>query len=336
MQTITADKLHLGFCGLGWIGRSRLNAILEHNLADKFTIADPSKEVQNELKQSLNGAGCFNSINELLNADLDGVVIASPSALHADQCMQALEHGKAVFCQKPLGRNTAETQKVVALAEEKNLLLHVDFSYRFTKGIQAIKNIIDNDGIGKIYGINLTFHNAYGPDKDWYKNPKYSGGGCFMDLGIHLVDLLFWLFDDPVLTHQSAQFFHQGTADFDRNKVVEDYAVAQCIMNNETAVQLACSWFLPAGKDAIIEAAFYGEKGGLSFKNINGSFYDFKAEQFFGTRSETLTEPPENWQGKAAVHWANQLTKGKGFDSEAWNYVKVARELENFYKANVL
>lgn len=336
MQTITADTLKLGFCGMGWIGKSRMNAILEHDLAREITIADPNPDVANTLSGELPEIQCYDSLDEILQSDVDGIVIASPSALHAEQCLKALEHGKAVFCQKPLGRNLEETLEVVKTAERRNLLLHVDFSYRITKGLQQIKQIIRSGELGAIYGINLVFHNAYGPDKTWYKNPQLSGGGCLMDLGIHLIDLLYWIFDNPNLKHHQSHIFHQGKADFDQTAQVEDYAVAQCVMNNQTSVQLSCSWFLPAGTDCIIEATFYGENGGLAFKNINGSFYDFQATRFYGTNSEILTSPPDKWEGKAAVNWAEELLRGNKFDREAYKYVSVARELESFYEARVI
>ena len=335
MQTITAEKLKLGFAGMGWIGKSRMNAILDHNPHCEFTIADPDENVINELKQELSEVQCHQSLDKLIKSNADGIVIASPSALHAPQSIQALQSGKSVFCQKPLGRNAEETLQVVQAAESSNKLLQVDFSYRYTKAMEAVKEVIQSGDLGHIYGVNLTFHNAYGPDKDWYKNPEFSGGGCLMDLGIHLIDLLFWLFDDTELSRHQSQYFHQGNSKFDTNTQVEDYAIAQCRMNDSTSVQLSCSWFLPAGKDAIIEATFYGENGGVSFSNINGSFYDFEAKRFFGTHSEVLISPPDKWEGRAAVKWAEQLSGGSGFDQKAYDFVKVAQELENFYQAKI-
>ena len=58
-----------------------------------------------------------------------------------------------------------------------------------------------------------------------------------------------------------------------------------------SALQLSCSWKLPAGCDAIIAASFYGTKGGASFHNVDGSFYNFVAEQFHGTNARCLPRP---------------------------------------------
>jgi hypothetical protein len=96
-------------------------------------------------------------------------------------------------------------------------------------------------------------------------------------------------------------------------------------------VQLACSWRLPAGCDAVISAAFYGTKGGAILKNINGSFYDFTAERCFGTQRQLLSSPPDAWGGRAAVHWAQRLAAGEKFNPEIEHLVDVAAALDRIY-----
>jgi len=242
---------------------------------------------------------------------------------------------KLFFCQKPLGRNAAEVKNIVEAAKDKNVLLGVDFSYRFTNGMEALKKVIDDGELGDIFGANLIFHNAYGPDKAWYFDPKLSGGGCVMDLGIHLVDLLVWLFNDPEVSEVNSQLFSKGKLVVNTNEQVEDYAVAQLLVNNRIAVQLACSWNLPAGTGAVIEASFYGTKGGVSFKNINGSFYDFGTERYDGTSRHTISTPGDAWSGKAAVKWAEELAaNGNNFNPDAFQYIRSAEILDQIYKKN--
>ena len=105
----------LGFLGVGWIGKNRLEAIAGDSLAEIVAIADPSPGLAAQVAQSFPQTRVFNGLDELLQADLDGVVIATPSALHADQAVNAFENGLAVFCQKPLGRNAEETRRVRGL-----------------------------------------------------------------------------------------------------------------------------------------------------------------------------------------------------------------------------
>lgn len=332
MESLIATKPKLGFAGVGWIGRSRMEAVTNCHLAEIRGICDKDQNLIDKIRQEMPDTLQYDSFEAMLESDLDGIVIATPSALHAEQSLAALQKGKAVFCQKPLGRNEAETAEVVEAARSNNLLLGVDFSYRYTEAIQQIKKVIDSGELGEIYGVHLTFHNAYGPDKPWYHDPVLSGGGCLMDLGIHLVDLLFWLLDRPIVTDLHSRLFHKGKLLQASRHAVEDYAVAQMVLNNKTAVQLTCSWNLPAGRDAIIEASLYAENGGVAFHNQNGSFYDFVAERFSGTATETLAAPPDDWGGRAAVRWAEGLAQGKQFDESAQTYVEGARVLDAIYQ----
>jgi predicted dehydrogenase len=332
-ETLVERVPKLGFIGVGWIGRNRLEAIAKENIADIKAISDPNAEYAEEALQFAPNAALLPSLDALIATDLDGVIIATPSALHAAQSIEAIEKGKAVFCQKPLGRNAEEVKEVVQKAMENDVLLRVDFSYRFTNGIKALKAVLDSGELGEIYGGNLVFHNAYGPDKSWYFDPKLAGGGCVMDLGVHLVDLLVWLFENPEVTEVSSQLFSKGKLIVNTDQQVEDYAVAQMLVKGSIAVQMACSWNLPAGVDAVIEVSFYGTKGGVSFKNVNGSFYDFITERFDGTSRKAISTPGENWGGKAGVHWAEELaSKGNSFNPEAYNYVKSAEILDLIYK----
>ena len=187
----------LGFLGVGWIGRNRLEVIAQSGLAEIAVISDTSPEMLQQSLALAPKAQTVNSYDELLSADIDGVVIATPSAQHAEQSLRALERGLPVFCQKPLGRNANETRSVVEAAKKANRLLGIDLAYRFTTALQAIHSVISSGELGKIYAANLVFHNAYGPDKEWFYDRSRSGGGCVMDLGIHLIDAALWILGFP-------------------------------------------------------------------------------------------------------------------------------------------
>jgi predicted dehydrogenase len=275
------------------------------------------------------GARRVEGLEGLLAEELDGIVIATPSALHAEQSILALRAGAAVFCQKPLGRTASEAAAVVEAAREADRLLAVDLSYRFTEGMQRVRELVQGGELGSVFACDLVFHNAYGPDKAWFYDPALSGGGCVMDLGVHLVDLALWALDFPQVKAASAQLLSMGEPL--RDGVVEDYAVAQLELGNRTSVRLACSWNLPAGCEAVISAAFYGTQGGAALKNVGGSFYDFTAERYRGTSAETLVSPPDEWGGRAAADWAQRLGSGARFDPQAEQLVAVAQALDSIY-----
>lgn len=321
----------LGFLGTGWIGRHRMEAIVKTGAVDVAAIADPSPEMAAEAQKLAPDARIVGTLDELLAAGVDGVVIATPSAMHAEQSIQALERGAAVFCQKPLGRTVEEVRAVVDAARAADRLLAVDLSYRFTEGMARIRNLLASGELGRVYAVDLVFHNAYGPDKPWFYHPSLSGGGCVMDLGVHLVDLALWALDFPQVGSVSSHLLSGSEPLAGRTDRVEDYAVATLELEHGAVVRLACSWRLQAGCEAEISTAFYGTEGGAALRNVNGSFYDFTAQRFRGTESETIASPPDEWGGRAAADWAVRLAGGLGFDPSAEKLVDVARILDRIY-----
>ncbi len=323
------SKARVGFLGTGWIGRHRMEAALATGAIEAVAVCDPSPECAEEAAKLAPDAKLLPSFEALLDEPLDGLVIATPSALHAAQSIAALERGIAVFCQKPLGRDAAEAQAVVDAAKQANRLLSVDFSYRYTAAAQAIAERVRSGELGQLFAADLVFHNAYGPDKPWFYDRAQSGGGCVMDLGVHLVDLLLWLLDFPEVTNVSSTLLSGGApVPVDG---VEDYAVAQLTLANGLVARLACSWRLQAGQEAVIEASVYGTGGGASLRNVGGSFYDFEAKRLAGTSSETLVSPPDAWGGRAVAAWAEQLAQDRSFDASAERLVDVAKVLDRIY-----
>ncbi|MBD0331211.1 MAG: Gfo/Idh/MocA family oxidoreductase, partial [Chitinophagaceae bacterium] len=198
---------------------------------------------------------------------------------------------------------------------------------------QRLLPIIQSGELGKIFAVDLKFHNAYGPDKSWFYDLKMSGGGCVLDLGIHLVDLMLYALHVTKVKQVKSSLFAKGAPLKDK-KEVEDYGSALLEFENDVAAQLSCSWNLNAGADAIIEASFYGANGGVALKNLNGSFYDFVAVRYWKTKTETLAQPPDNWGGRALINWIKQLSINNQYNSEAEQYFKSAEVIDKIYGRN--
>jgi predicted dehydrogenase len=326
-------KPRVGFLGLGWIGLDRMRAVLDADHVEIVGLSDSSPAMASRAGELVPQARQVESLEALLSLGLDGVVIATPSALHAAQSIAALQAGVAVFCQKPLGRTADEVCAVVEAARAANRLLNIDMSYRHTRGMLALRDQVRGGALGKIHAVDLVFHNAYGPDKPWFYDVALSGGGCLMDLGIHLVDLALWVLDFPKVRETTSHLFSGGATLCRDDGRVEDYAVATLELDSGTVVRVACSWKLHAGQEAVIAAEFYGTTGGAAFRNVDGSFYDFVAERFDKTSRQKLAIPPDHWGGRAAVDWARRLRAGRGYDPEAEQFVLVAETTDRIYSA---
>jgi predicted dehydrogenase len=330
-ERAAAVRPRLGFLGVGWIGRHRMKSILETGAVEIAGIADASAAMAAEAGRLAPEAKLVGTLDDLVDLEVDGVVIATPSAMHAEQSIRVLERGAAVFCQKPLGRTAAEVRAVVDAARAADRLIGVDLSYRFTTAMRLVRDLVRSGELGRIFAVDLVFHNAYGPDKPWFYDPTLSGGGCVMDLGVHLVDLALWTMDFLEVAGVRGSLFAGGEPLNSHPDRVEDYAVATIELETGAVVQLACSWRLHAGCDAMISAAFHGTHGGAALRNVNGSFYDFVAERYRGTGRETLASPPDEWGGRAAADWAVRLAAGERFDPEVEKLVDVARVLDRIY-----
>lgn len=334
-EDATRGPLRLAFVGTGWIGRHRLQAIARSGLASVEAICDPDAGARAAAQAIAPRAELLDDLDDLFRGQafargLDGVVIATPSALHAPQALRALEHGLAVYCQKPLARTADEARAVVDAARQANRLLGLDLCYRQTRAMQAIAALIRSGELGRVHAVDLTFHNSYGPDKPWFYEAALSGGGCLIDLGVHLLDLALWVLDFPPVCSVQSHLLAAGRT-YRGAPEVEDYAIAQVELSGGVLVRLACSWNLPLGRDCQIACAFHGDRGGALFHNVNGSFYDFRAERYVGRACELLVEPPDDWGGRGALAWTRALVRSTDFDVAAEHYVALSTLIDAAY-----
>jgi predicted dehydrogenase len=332
----------LGFVGLGWIGRMRLDALAEAGAAEVAAVCESAPERLGQAGDAHPKAARFVEYEGLLERaeemGLDGLVIATPNALHAPQTLAALERGLAVFCQKPLALDAREAREMVAAARKADRLLGVDYSYRFTDGARELKRLVEAGELGRIFSLELVFHNAYGPDKPWCFDSRLAGGGALMDLGVHLIDLAFWLLDDPAIRRvRGGAFRHGERLSLGRvtpggQTTVDDFASAWLDLHDgQTVASLAVSWNAHAGHDCVIRAALFGTEGGAEFRNTGGSFYDFELERFRGRSGEVVTRESKDWLGRAILDWARRLTESKRFDPGIERSVRVSEVVDGIY-----
>jgi predicted dehydrogenase len=326
-----ATRARLGFLGVGWIGHRRMQSLAGSGLAEVAAVGDPDAAARAAAAASVAGAVAVEDLEALLDLGLDGIVIATPSALHAPQAITALQRGVAVFCQKPLARTGSETARVLAAARHADRLLGVDLSYRHVAAVGVVRELVAAGALGRLHTLDLAFHNAYGPDKPWFGRRALSGGGCLLDLGTHLVDLALWLTGSAAAHVVAARVLRAGERP--REEEVEDFATAELRLGGGVAARIACSWFLPVGRDCAFECTAWGTEGAVSVTNVGGSFEHFRGDRFQGTRCEPLVEEaPGAWGGGAVSAWAQRLGTDPGFDPSALELQLLADTLDRIYE----
>jgi predicted dehydrogenase len=266
----SSAALGLGFAGLGWMGESLIKELRAFPGLHLAAVQDAGGQLAADIAARY-GAGWHGTDYEalILAPGVDAVVISTPNALHAPQAQAALRAGKHVLVQKPLALTPEEARDTVDLAELVGKLLLVDYSYRFLETVQVLRAALPRTG--RIRRVSAAFHNLYGPGKDWFFEPRLSGGGALVDLGVHLLDLALDLLT-PTGVH-----LDRAELSFARGLCVEDGA-RLILRLDDVPLNLEVSWQaqLPL-TDISLEVE--GEQGRLRWENVDGSFFRFRTLQ---------------------------------------------------------
>jgi predicted dehydrogenase len=179
------------------IARQQVIPALQSSLHNQV-VAICSRDLDQARTQAnaLNIARAYGSYEELLaDPNIDAIYNPLPNHLHVDWTIKALAAGKHVLCEKPIGLDSADTQRLLdACASYPQLKVMEAFMYRFHPQWQQTKSLIDKGAIGPLRQIHSHF-SYNNRDSDNIRNSKAMGGGALMDIGCYCVSLSRWLFN---------------------------------------------------------------------------------------------------------------------------------------------
>ena len=191
--------LRFAILGAGRIGQVHARAVAGTPGAKLIAIADPVAKAAESVKAAY---GCdIRSIDAILaSADVDAVVICTPTDTHADLIEKFTKAGKAVFCEKPIDLSLARVKAcLTAVAANKGTVM-VGFNRRFDPDFMGVKAAIDNGTVGDVEMITITSRDPGAPPADYITR----SGGIFRDMTIHDFDMARWLLGEEVETVQAA------------------------------------------------------------------------------------------------------------------------------------
>jgi UDP-N-acetylglucosamine 3-dehydrogenase len=135
--------------------------------------------------------------------DVDAVVITTPNAKHRDVAVAALRAGKHVLVDKPMARTIAEADEMIAAAETNDRVLVPFQNSRFMAPFAAAHDMVARGAIGEITGVRAAFGHggpqAWAPRASWFFDKEQAGGGCLIDLGVHVIDLVRFVTRDDIV-----------------------------------------------------------------------------------------------------------------------------------------
>jgi predicted dehydrogenase len=240
-------KLRVGLMGVGAIAQVvHLPVLSQLDNVDLTLVCDVDQMRAKALAARFGIPHVFASDDEVFRTDLiDALIICTPSYLHEQQAIAALESGKHVLVEKPLALTAAAVDRVIAAAERSDRRLMVAMNNRYRPDTQALRPFATNGELGDIFLARGAWLNkkmrVVRPT--WRHRRETAGGGAMMDLGVQTLDLAFWMLGDPevssVITHMH----------FPEGMEVEDTAGILVRLKSGGAVSLTVSWSLVAERD---------------------------------------------------------------------------------------
>jgi predicted dehydrogenase len=201
---------------------------------------------------------------------VDAVVISTPNTFHVPQAQAALRAGKPVLCQKPLATAAGDARAALDLAKALGQVLFVDYSYRLLDTAAALRSALP--AIGAVRAVSAAFHNIHGPgaDRDWFIDPKRSGGGALIDLGVHVLDMVLWLLEPREVRLERAMLDRRP------ERLVESGARLE-VRLDEVPLTVDVSWDAPKPLTEI-NVVVDGAGGQARWDNVGGSFTHFRTQ----------------------------------------------------------
>ncbi|TDW95552.1 putative dehydrogenase [Kribbella pratensis] len=277
------QKLRVGVVGLGFAGRTALEAFSELPDVEVIGLAGLEKDILTSLGEKHGVPHLYERWEDLLETPgLEAVSIGTPTQLHAPIALAALQKGLHVLSEKPLARTLAEGTAMVEASKQAGRVLKVVFNHRERGDVAALKHQIDEGQLGRIYYAKAHWmrRNGIPGMGGWFTNRELSGGGPLIDLGVHILDMALHLMGEPQVSTVSADTFAElgprgkGSRDPNANTLgsafeVEDLATAYLRLKGGGALQLETSWatFRAPGDNFGIE--LFGTDGGAKIEVQN-------------------------------------------------------------------
>lgn len=250
------EKTKIAVIGLGSIAQIvHLPNLSKTNNAVVTAVAEIDKNRLNTIADKFNIPERYTNYKELLKkADVDAVIIATPTSTHKDVAIDCLKAKKDVLVEKPLARTYAEAKLIADTAKKHKKKLMVGMNLRYRPDAMILKSLLGNDEIGDPFYIKCGWIRRQSSSEKWFTKKTESGGGVIIDLSILLLDLSLWLLDYPPVETVTTHSFYQNT------KNVEDTSLSFLRCKNSKLIVIETSWSLPVEKD-LFYLNVYGAKG---------------------------------------------------------------------------
>lgn len=266
--------------------------------------------------------------------DVDAVVIATPDKTHKALAIAAAEAGKAILLQKPMAPSSAECREIMAAAQEHRVLLCVSWMHRYFEEVQKVRDYLADDALGRI--LTVRQRNATpGAGAAWFYRASNVPGGVVMQLGIHGIDLLRYLFGEIVRVKSTTRLIKQVVTLTDGTRFesdVIDVALATYEFASGALATHEMIWNELAGTDRF-RMEIYGEDGTAWLRTERGQLA-LNAPKYLkaaGWFAPQLPQPVFGW--RQHDHFLRMVQGEQSPDNSAYDGMMAVRVAEVVLRA---
>ena len=271
------EKVKVGIIGVGSISEMHFESYKNNPAVEIYAVCDLNEQRAQEKAGKYGARRIYKNYQDLLaDPAIDAVSICTWNNTHAAIAIAALQADKHVLVEKPLCKTVKEAYQIEQAVEACNgKTLQVGFVRRFGTNTQVLKKFIDAGDLGEIYYAKASCIRALGNPGGWFADKERSGGGPLIDLGVHVIDLCWYLMGKPKVKSISGNTYNKlgnrsniknksfyQAADYDpEENTVEDLANALIRFENGASLMVDVSFTLHA-KEETINVNLYGDQGG--------------------------------------------------------------------------
>ena len=261
------QKIRWGVIGCGDISRKRVvPAINDLESCELTAVSRKDSALVESFAREFGAKRWYEDWKDLLqDSEVDAVYIATPVFLHAEQAIAAAMAGKHVLCEKPMGLNTSDCERILDACAANGVTFGTAYYRHFYPLVHRIKELIATGEIGLPVTADIQacewFDRKPGEPRAWLLDKKMAGGGPMMDFGCHRIEVLLDLFG--AVGSQSSELLNL----YFKEREVEDTALLSLVFEQDVHATLRVSHAVSEGRDTL---EIFGTKGSIHVPVLNG------------------------------------------------------------------
>jgi predicted dehydrogenase len=326
-------KLRAAVIGCGLIGKRRATEAARHAGSTLVAVADTDDALIGALAREFGCRGTERWQDVVSDSDVDVVVVSTPNAFLAEISIAALEAGKHVLLEKPMGRTLEEARAIAAAAEKSGKRVKIGFNHRYHPALRRAHALFAGGEIGKLINLRVRYGHGGRPgyEREWRGNPELAGGGELTDQGVHALDLIHWFAGLPSAVAALTQTAVWPIAP------LEDNGFALLAFESGTVAALHTSW---TQWKNLFSFEVFGERGALIVEGLGRSYgvetLHIQRRALAGAAPETRIEefegPDESWKTEWA-EFTRAILGGAEYQGGPADGLAVMAMLEALYRS---